>query len=161
VEVDADAGNVFCSGCLDFLFAIGNNSTSTESIERITAASFAGFLTDVGTTPSRTCFLDQGTFPGNAPVSADRSSGSGGIVGFNYSIGAGISPGSCGPVLIIETNATSFTAGTLSLIDSGVAQVSSFAPVPGPIVGAGLPGLIISCGGLITLARRRRFRLAA
>jgi hypothetical protein len=33
-------------------------------------------------------------------------------------------------------------------------------PVPAPIVGAGLPGLVAACGGLIALARRRRRQLA-
>jgi hypothetical protein len=34
------------------------------------------------------------------------------------------------------------------------------APVPGPTVGAGLPGLIAACGGLLALARRRRRLIA-
>jgi hypothetical protein len=31
-------------------------------------------------------------------------------------------------------------------------------PVPAPVVGMGLPGLVVACGGLIALARRRRRR---
>jgi hypothetical protein len=36
---------------------------------------------------------------------------------------------------------------------------SSGSSVPAPIVGAGLPGLIAACGGLVALARRRRQRV--
>jgi len=32
-------------------------------------------------------------------------------------------------------------------------------PVPGPILGAGLPGLVMACAGLVGLARRRRQKL--
>ena len=49
------------------------------------------------------------------------------------------------------------TFGSVVLWDSGPAAFEySNVAVPGPVVGAGLPGLLAACGGLLALARRRR-----
>ena len=39
-------------------------------------------------------------------------------------------------------------------------QLSALSAVPGPIAGAGLPGLVAACCGLIAFARRRRYQQA-
>jgi hypothetical protein len=39
--------------------------------------------------------------------------------------------------------------------------IAVFAPVPGPIVGAGVPGLIAACSALLVLVRRRRRQFVA
>jgi hypothetical protein len=51
------------------------------------------------------------------------------------------------------------TPGTFSITTQGPENVTvsfSATAVPGPVLGAGLPGLILACGALIALARRRR-----
>ena len=68
---------------------------------------------------------------------------------------------------IAQANAAGESFTTLYASDPGVSiRGVAFAPeaisaVPGPIAGAGLPGLVLACGGLLALARRRRVSGAA
>ena len=58
-------------------------------------------------------------------------------------------------------NVGRFTDEATLLTVQGPLTYTSLTSVPGPIVGAGLPGLILACGGLLALARRRRRQLVA
>jgi hypothetical protein len=58
---------------------------------------------------------------------------------------------------LTHTLPTFFNFYTFSATSGNVLLASiSAAAIPGPIVGAGLPGLVVACGALIALARRRR-----
>ena len=90
-----------------------------------------------------------------------------GVVAYNY----------IGPTVIggVNNNGNGFGDWSLGVIDlSGFAQTATvlfhavwnnasdgaesffIVGVPGPLAGAGLPGLVMACGGLVALARRRR-----
>jgi hypothetical protein len=49
--------------------------------------------------------------------------------------------------------------GANHTLDVTTAQSAALLRVPAPAVGAGLPGLLAACGGLVALARRRRQKI--
>jgi hypothetical protein len=60
-----------------------------------------------------------------------------------------------------SANCSANNAGTAWNCNStGDLLSQDVAVVPGPIVGAGIPGLVMACSGLLVLVRRRRQRIA-
>jgi hypothetical protein len=165
--VYADPNNVFGAGDLDFLYQIqsGNGTQQNETISLVTVTSFSGFSTDAGYTTFTQCF---GSLPNLcrafntdqslAPSSVFRSL-TGDTVGFNISIGT-YPPAS--DILVIETNATSYStggvvtaSGSSSSVSFAAFQPSGAAAVPEP---ASVGLLALGLAGAISWATRKRKR---
>jgi hypothetical protein len=93
-------------------------------------------------------------------IDADGS-GPGGFVqlGENLNFGSGFA------TLTLPTFTDLGATDFLRIVNGGTGNTAgqitglSLSPVPGAIVGTGLPALLIACGGLIVLARQRQQRI--
>src|SRR5262249_3479682 len=68
--------------------------------------------------------------------------------------------------IVLTPNASGLNVAAHIFVTSSPANAANgalatgFASTPGPILGAGVPGLVAACVGLLGLARRRRQRIA-
>ena len=115
-SVYSDSANTFCAGCLDFVYMV-TRTGGNDPIERITAGNFAGYLVDAGVVASS---------PGFGPNSVNRSA-DGGVVGFNYQ-STNLTGTDSTQLLVVQTNATNYMAGLLSIQDQQSANDLGFQP---------------------------------
>ncbi len=145
-------------GTLDFYYQITNTSPSPdENVERQTEANFAGFTTNVGFRTDAGILTGTSFTAGGVAPGFSTSSAGGTTIGFNFGdiLSSVILSGQHSAVLTVDTNATLWTLGTASGIDSLVGSVAGYQPanpVPEPTSIVMLGSALL---GLAALGRRR------
>jgi hypothetical protein len=149
-EVFKDAN----TGKLDFIYQVHITGGSGGDITRLSTSDWTGYTTSVLQTTAAGD-LSGGTV---AADSANRSSGAGATVGFNFVTSGGNAYFTSGysDVLVVQTNASQFHSGNIGLIDSNTVNIPGFSANPEPgsllLLGSCLAGL----GGAGALRRWRK-----
>jgi hypothetical protein len=126
-------------GGLTFTYQVTLAAGSPGGVDRINGIDYTGWLTD-------TSFV-AGSGTSVNPTTTDRGA-TGAEVGFNFvppPLGLGeLAPGTTSPLLVIQTNAPAYVAGTVNIIDGAVSAVGSFGPaIPEPaMLGFGMIGAL-------------------
>ena len=115
-----DTANHFGSGDLTWIIQVVNSPSSSDAIGQVTAGNFATFMTDVG---------DNGG--ANGPDLVDRDT-PGHTIGFSWAETGGLVAGDMSDLLLIDTNASRFTTGTLAVINSETSDLTGYEPSPVP-----------------------------
>jgi hypothetical protein len=127
-------------GGLTFTYQLSSDATSFSDIGRCTINGYSSWLTDM----SYQIPLPAGDV---VPSEMSRTLALGGdTVGFTYGAPP-LSAGQTSAVMVVQTNAPSWSATTFKIIDGDVANVTSFAPAPEPatlsLAGVGVAALLL------------------
>ena len=141
-------------GNVDFLYQFSNVGANPSTfVAGISYDSFAGFTTDVGSSPTYANLIS-GAFTA-IPQDGSITRGPTGIV-ISDSWQTAVNPGDGTLVLAVVTNATSWQTGSIQLIDGSVAVATGFGPAP--LVATPEPGTLLLLGfglmGLVGLGRK-------
>lgn len=154
--VVSDPSNTFCAGCLDFVIQATNNRISNDDVEDITTGNFDNFRTDAGYALTLNGSGGGTVYP-EALLQGVSRTANGHTMKWNFTLNAppDLQPGETTDYLVVETNATRFTSGAVSLQDTNILEGPGYQPtVPEPMS----MGLL---GGGLTLLGVARWRRSA